>query len=68
MLGDKQMNRVNNFSVILIVLLIAISCQKEVEGTSWLDSVHEEGRGIFYQKEEPILTELVESGMPQKLG
>ena len=68
------MNRVNNFSVILIVLLIAISCQKEVEGTSWLDSAHEEGRGIFYQtiREEisvhPKKTELTEAEITKIMG
>ena len=61
------MHRINNFSVILIFLLISVSCQKEVQITSWLDSVHEEGRGIFYQtiKEEinihPKKSELTET-------
>lgn len=66
-LWDKPVHRINNFSVILIFLLISVSCQKEVQITSWLDSVHEEGRGIFYQtiKEEinihPKKSELTET-------
>jgi membrane-anchored mycosin MYCP len=36
-------------SMILCVLSSSISCQKKVLDTSRLDSVHEEGRGFFYQ-------------------
>ena len=39
------------FYVLAIISSIFLSdfCQKEVLGASWLDSLHEEGRSIFYQ-------------------
>ncbi|MFX0212117.1 MAG: hypothetical protein ACFFDT_39455, partial [Candidatus Hodarchaeota archaeon] len=36
-------------SVVLCVLVISISCQKKALDISWLDSLHREGRAIFYQ-------------------
>ena len=36
-------------SVTLCVLVISISCQKKTLDTSWLDSLHQEGKAIFYQ-------------------
>ena len=38
-----------NFSVLICVILAATSCQDKTSDTSWLDSLHEEGRAIFYR-------------------
>ena len=36
-------------SILGIVFLVGLSCQKLAEDVSWLDKVHEEGRQLFYQ-------------------
>lgn len=36
-------------TLIISILFFGISCQKKTEDSSWLDSLHEQGRGIFYQ-------------------
>jgi hypothetical protein len=35
--------------IIISSIVLFVSCQEKVLDTSWLDSVYEEGRGIFYQ-------------------
>ena len=35
--------------IIISSIVLSVSCREKVPDTSWLDSVHEEGRGIFYQ-------------------
>lgn len=38
-----------SFFLIICVLLFTSMCQKKHQDTGWLESLHEEGRGIFYQ-------------------
>lgn len=37
------------FSILSCILLAATSCQDKASGISWLDTLHEEGRSIFYR-------------------
>lgn len=40
----------NRFVLIIIsFIVLSVSCQKKVSDTSWLDSLHQEGKSIFYQ-------------------
>jgi hypothetical protein len=55
--GDTRKNpnpnfhkRISLFAMVIIgSLVLSDSCQKKVPDTSWLDSLHEEGKSIFYQ-------------------
>jgi len=35
--------------ILVSSIILSVSCQKKVIDTSWLDSIHEEGRKVFYQ-------------------
>jgi len=35
--------------VIISSIVLSVSCQKKVPVTSWLDSLHEKGKSIFYK-------------------